>query len=1137
MRRQMSPKATAAIARAHGGGHDGAVAAALASLSAGSGIGVCSDGVLQAPLEHLVTSARELVTPIAAAGASEAQASEAVGDGALVQVHDRLARPWAEGRFVSISAADAEQCFPEGPAGGLRDEWEVAATAVAASKTARSAKRQQVATSAAAAAAAAAKSGDAAAESQAAVAAAAAALAEAEAAEADKAEEDSCRQLMVRQPAKEIIRMLNAHFPTQPVVQAQAAVSPQAAACLQELQQEQRRRIEKITSERRELRRGDSGMMWPPSAADSEIVDREYGPIHLRVDEKWSPISEQVRCERRAALDGDANATFYHATGSGLGVAPVSLSVVEKAMLAKHGGGVFRRLRRVVCLAEEQSDPLLDRATKGELGSLRSGELLSVDPHEPVMEMLADSGMYTREELEGLRREMLLPYEAPDRDRLPSRKDDPQWLTHLDSMPVVDNFLELRERADAVTTVRSYGELLWEPDPRGHFAGSPVPGIAASAQRTLEGMHLGSDKSRPFLGVARDYFNPERGAAPREWDVPDAETNLRHMILLDGPRGTGKSAILNHVVYYARKSDWIVVFVPNGYDHIGRGAFVRPSPMHEGLFDSPLLARQVLQNLLAAHKDKLVQLPIQDPARLARMQRFFERTQKRRMDLVRTTDGINFTGDINAFSGKRRTLIKLFRGAYVGRGSGTSVSAGSSSHAAGKQASSTTATVKRTGSSAKTPMPTMSVDDDGSNDAMGGANEGLRTKETMGPLGLKEVQTLADLAQFGVEDVNVAGSALVELLAELREVDKFPVMFAIDEVNAWNAPFSKFFFRNKVEFEQATHVRQLRPYELGLVAAMMGGVSVRARWNEFNRLKRGVVVGATSYRYPDLTRVDYEPAALPLHFKLGNFSKQEYMAWVQHLRFMPGLDHFNQAYCTLNQLHHLRATTGGNGGMLWREAMLWLSDTNTGFEPWRDLATHDRFLKARSIRARTIEASAAKVRNDRLKAAKLAVAAIQGEEDDEEGDQSQEDDDADLLEEDLDDSVRALVGDDNGDPEGLLMQRRIMRDFGPTPDRVGRILRKQIAATYARKMNKRSPDEVAMLELKRDQRIVTVTQAYETRFRAMSQRMALLRKDFRLKHERLEPIFFPTTSPRTQEAAHVATAAAAATPASPPAMP
>ena len=109
-------------------------------------------------------------------------------------------------------------------------------------------------------------------------------------------------------------------------------------------------------------------------------------------------------------------------------------------------------------------------------------------------------------------------------------------------------------------------------------------------------------------------------------------------IVLTGPRGVGKSASLNQLVYHARKRGWLCLFVPRGWDQVQSGWYIEPvqgggsSSSHSSgekgnstddsstptapttnenaLFDNPFMSAEVLRGFWRAHKEQLKTIPI-----------------------------------------------------------------------------------------------------------------------------------------------------------------------------------------------------------------------------------------------------------------------------------------------------------------------------------------------------------------------------------------------------------------------------------------------------------------------------------------------------------------------------------------------
>ena len=76
-------------------------------------------------------------------------------------------------------------------------------------------------------------------------------------------------------------------------------------------------------------------------------------------------------------------------------------------------------------------------------------------------------------------------------------------------------------------------------------------------------------------------------------------------VFVHGAQGVGKSAALATVVACARTSGAIVLYLPNGDDLCKNGFYLEPNVKQPGLFDLPVLTKQVCADLLASHQDAL----------------------------------------------------------------------------------------------------------------------------------------------------------------------------------------------------------------------------------------------------------------------------------------------------------------------------------------------------------------------------------------------------------------------------------------------------------------------------------------------------------------------------------------------------
>lgn len=81
--------------------------------------------------------------------------------------------------------------------------------------------------------------------------------------------------------------------------------------------------------------------------------------------------------------------------------------------------------------------------------------------------------------------------------------------------------------------------------------------------------------------------------------------------LFYGHDGCGKSALMSLVVFWARKSDWLVVYIPDGYEWTSKGRYIVKNEKY-GTWDQPHLAKRMFECLINAHQDKLSQIQMKN---------------------------------------------------------------------------------------------------------------------------------------------------------------------------------------------------------------------------------------------------------------------------------------------------------------------------------------------------------------------------------------------------------------------------------------------------------------------------------------------------------------------------------------------
>lgn len=80
-----------------------------------------------------------------------------------------------------------------------------------------------------------------------------------------------------------------------------------------------------------------------------------------------------------------------------------------------------------------------------------------------------------------------------------------------------------------------------------------------------------------------------------------------------GARGVGKSVALNQAVLHARRNGWLVLFVPNGWEHAQLGSYVQPCLVEGQPFESTIAFKS--NNKVVTNEDELEEIDL--PAEIA----------------------------------------------------------------------------------------------------------------------------------------------------------------------------------------------------------------------------------------------------------------------------------------------------------------------------------------------------------------------------------------------------------------------------------------------------------------------------------------------------------------------------------------
>lgn len=261
--------------------------------------------------------------------------------------------------------------------------------------------------------------------------------------------------------------------------------------------------------------------------------------------------------------------------------------------------------------------------------------------------------------------------------------------------------------------------------------------------------------------------------------------DIPNKVLLTGDRGVGKSVILNQSVLYARQQGWLVLFVPNGWDHAQNGFYIEPISSRSGvtnipnknLFDNVEMTLDVLRGFYQAHSDKLANIKLRDSEAMAK-----------KYDAFLKKFSVRFN---RALEMKGRSELNFFE------------------------------------------LRRVILDEDHIDDEY----EGDKTILEDFSFADSTIENLSDLVLLGIVHHDLAGIVFLDLVEELKELTTTPVLFAVDQYNTWDNE-SAFSYRNV-----AIPPRQMCvPYSLSFLSKARGEME---HW----QVKNGLCIAAVSLKH------------------------------------------------------------------------------------------------------------------------------------------------------------------------------------------------------------------------------------------------------------------------------------------------
>ena len=482
--------------------------------------------------------------------------------------------------------------------------------------------------------------------------------------------------------------------------------------------------------------------------------------------------------------------------------------------------------------------------------------ILSTEAAGPANEHLTAGDGFMCSENESPVHDGYLPHEAPKRSAMAGRSELKEWYESGVRYPFLNS---RREWPRSLLKVFQDGHLMW-----GEKVKPLKPEQAEKLSRRFKGQY--HTFSRDMVDV--------RGPL-REWDARpfDASQPLQPL-LIDGERGTGKTAALLHTVMYGRQAGFLVLFIPDSFDTAVRGARITPSEEYAQSYNAHHTAQPILEFFYQAHKDKLSELPIQREETRKHCEsykiKFNRRAENYMNDFNREMpdDGNEFRPQFASSRMKKHTSASL----------------------------ETLADLVALGASDLSCSSLVLTD----------LIYELRI--------LEEVPVM--IAIDGVNYLNLPETGY-------RVMADFPAEEFMEKFNPDHVTTN---FQN-LDLERiiTKSMRGVAPYEINYVGALLSGVSRDPVWNRANTLKRGVIVGATDKKHPQAKQVPYDPATLPLVVQMNNFTQFEFFSWVHHLRFLKSQRALVPSSIPLNSLYRFRSLTDSNGGRMSKEILqnLW----------------------------------------------------------------------------------------------------------------------------------------------------------------------------------------------------------------------
>jgi len=382
------------------------------------------------------------------------------------------------------------------------------------------------------------------------------------------------------------------------------------------------------------------------------------------------------------------------------------------------------------------------------------------------------------------------------------------------------------------------------------------------------------------------------------------EKELPDKILLTGERGSGKSFILTQAVLHARKADWLVVYVPRGWEQTCEGSYVEPAlvplpeqsvsngdmdiltsmstitkpsvnnPLHQQMldneekpqvFDNIFQSASALRGLYRAHAKELRATPI-TYSNSNDNSVHYRNLYNQKNNIIESNVAVAAAVAEQSERQSSVDALQMLRGLFL-------QSAEKILSAPGR-------------GNMKFQQLRQFVEGEDNFPDQDALDADILQDFSMQAL---EFKTLEDLVLFGLAYRGAAGSVFMHVMEELKlNVNNHKIMFAVDQYNTFEAPSA-----------YSWNMRPIAGKNLCVPRALYGISKKKADNSNYN-IQNGIFIASTSHTHEEGVQETFYDAikSVPMCIRVPNYSQMEYFSAMRHYSHLCRLTEF----VTISQL-------------------------------------------------------------------------------------------------------------------------------------------------------------------------------------------------------------------------------------------